>query len=66
MCAPSRVVYCAKCGDTILVGKVGDVIHQPIKVRPCRRCLTGATREGFKAGRLSAITELCIEVKSND
>ena len=59
MGAPAAVAYCAKCGNTILVGKAGEVIHQPIKVPSCRHCRIEATHEGFRAGSLSEITELC-------
>ncbi len=66
MGAPTAIAYCAKCGNTILVGKTGDAICQPIKVPPCRHCRREATSEGFRAGRVSAIAELFIEKKAND
>ena len=52
---PKTVVYCSKCGNGILVGKMPD---EPIKVPPCRHCRRQYTQEAFIAGRASAMADL--------
>jgi len=57
MTAPKTVVYCSKCGNGILV----NISDEPVKIPPCRHCHREYTCEAFRAGRASAITELCTE-----
>ena len=61
MGAPKTVVYCGKCGNTLLLGTDGEPVPQPIKVPPCRLCRKNATMEGFSAGRATAIAELFVK-----
>ena len=59
MTAPKTVVYCGKCGNSLIVGRLPETA--PLRVAPCRFCIQKATREGYVAGRTSAIAELYVE-----
>ena len=59
MTAPKTVVYCGKCGNSLIVGRLPET--GPVRVAPCRFCIQKATREGYVAGRTSAIQELYME-----
>lgn len=63
MGAPKAVVYCGKCGNSLIVGSLPET--GPVRVAPCRFCIRKATQEGYVAGRTSAIAELYVE-KPND
>ncbi len=56
MSAPKVIVYCGKCGNNLTI-RDKDV-EFPIETNPCRFCVRAACREGFVAGRASAMAEL--------
>ena len=56
------LVFCGKCGNTMVMGEFPVV--GSIQTKPCRFCIQAATKEGYNAGRMSAIRDL-YEVKDD-
>ncbi len=63
MGTPKAIVFCGKCGNSMVMGTFPIV--GSVQTRPCRFCIQTATREGYNAGRMSAIMDLYEEPKDD-
>ncbi len=64
MSAPKAVVFCGKCGNNLVMGEFP--VEGSIQAPGCSTCIQIATREGYNAGRMSAIMELYGEDTNNE